>query len=141
VPPRCSHALLSQPLHTLPPVPASLLLLLAAAAARWFPLAIRSRCTSSIYSAFSVGTVVGLGLTPAVAQHVGWGSTFALFGLAGMAAAAVGSLMLPEERGRAGAQQAGRGAKTPGPAGKQRTLGREALAHMGLLCFTHSVIR
>ncbi|PRW59116.1 putative anion transporter chloroplastic [Chlorella sorokiniana] len=114
----------------------------SALAARWFPPATRSRQTSTVYSAYSVGTVAGLALTPLVAQHVGWASTFTLFGLAGLAAAAATSLGLPTEGpttaaaqpSQAAGQRAGQGSS---PWSKPSW---ETVQHLGLLCFTHSVI-
>lgn len=43
-----------------------------ASAARWFPSASRSRWTSAVYSAYSVGTVAGLALTPLLAEVCWW---------------------------------------------------------------------
>lgn len=106
----------------------------ATIAARWFPAVIRGRCTSMVYSSYSVGTVLGLMLTPLLAAHAGWSQTFTLLGLAGVAAAAVCGLMLPRER-RAAEQR--RAWQAPTGLG---SLDRDASAHLVVLCFTHSVV-
>ncbi|KAL4425822.1 hypothetical protein ABPG75_009838 [Micractinium tetrahymenae] len=149
----------------------------AAIAARWFPAVIRGRCTSIVYASYSVGTVLGLILTPLLAavssfdmpcceqscpcllfwlwalpgplevrvsislsahlcsQHAGWAPTFTVLGLGGMGAAVAGRLVLPREQHAAKHPHAGQT-----PAVGQRRLDKEALAHLMVLCFTHSVI-
>lgn len=72
-----------------------------------------------------------------VRSGVGWAPTFTLFGLAGMAAAAVGSLGLPAE-GRAATQPQAAVSQHVSP---WRKLSWETVVHVLLLCFTHSVVR
>ena len=80
---------------------------------------------------------------PALVQHVGWAPTFTLFGLVGMAAAAACSLGLPAEGSSSAAVQ--RQPAAARPAGQGSSLWSkpswELVQHMGMLCFTHSVIR
>mgnify|MGYP001810770606 CR=1 FL=1 len=78
-------------------------------------------------------------------QHASWSKIYALLGLAGMAAAVAGGLALPRE-GHAALQPwpaavpaAGRSCGGMGRAGSG--VGREALVHLLMLCFVHSVIR
>ena len=72
---------------------------------------------------------------------MGWAPTFTLFGLAGMAAAAVGSLGLPAEGRRVAQPQAAVSRPAIQGSSPWNKLSRQTVLHMLLLCFTHSVIR
>ncbi|GAB4823811.1 hypothetical protein N2152v2_010857 [Parachlorella kessleri] len=63
--------------------------------ARWLPPKQRSRYTSTIYAFFSCGTVAGLACTPFLAKQLGWPATCLVFGLVGMAYAALTVFALP----------------------------------------------
>lgn len=78
---------------------------------------------------------------PCPLQHVGWAPTFTLFGLAGMAAAAVSSLGLPAEGRRVAQPQAAVSQPAVSGSSPWRKPSRQTVLHMLLLCFTHSVIR
>jgi len=56
----------------------------SAASAQWFPAAVRASKTSGVYAWYSLGTVLGLSATPAVAAIAGWPSAFLVFGAAGV---------------------------------------------------------
>lgn len=56
----------------------------SAASAQWFPAAVRASKTSGVYAWYSLGTVLGLSATPAIAAVAGWPSAFLGFGAAGV---------------------------------------------------------
>lgn len=76
--------------------------------------------------------------------QVGWPATFGVFGLAGMASAALTVFTLPEERPAPRSERPAprQGAAAAGAAGgkQRRRLGAAELGHLALLCFTHSII-
>lgn len=67
-------------------------------------------------------------------QHAGWAQSFNVLGLAGVACAAACSLVLPRLWR---ASEHGRGRQAPAGV---RSLDGETLAHLAVLCFTHSVV-
>ncbi|KAF8059183.1 NDK1 [Scenedesmus sp. PABB004] len=132
-----------------------------ATAVAWVPRAERSAAVAFVYANFNVGGVIGLALTPLLADAVGGGAAFALVGAAGVAWAAGGALAMRRlTRGSAGGageqqqpeQQRGQQQQQQleqQQQSKQRGAARSRLSwrldaasqrQVALLCFAHAVI-
>jgi MFS family permease len=68
----------------------------SAASAQWFPAAVRASRTSGVYAWYSLGTVLGLSATPAIAAIAGWPMAFLAFGAAGVVLGFLALKSLPE---------------------------------------------
>jgi MFS family permease len=141
----------------------------SASSAQWFPAAVRASRTSGVYAWYSLGTVLGLSATPAIASIAGWPNAFLAFGAAGVVLGlfALRSLpKLPEEyikqqmstkrrprsvdsfdKGDSSSssdEESNTSSTSMSSTGSRKALDWDLVLHhapdMLLLCFTHGVI-
>jgi len=99
----------------------------------------RASSVASIYALFNVGGVVGLALTPLVADALGWPAAFGLSGALGLAWAAGGAAWvrrLPPPRPAPAPPPAADGPPARPPAGGARS----AWVQVAVLCYAHASI-
>lgn len=105
----------------------------AAASATWFDDVDRSTKTSNAWAIHSLGAVLSLCITPAIANVLGWQALFAAYGALGMVVAAIAYTKLPVE------SKSDDSSIKP----KNKTILRinnDLIGQLLLLCWTHSVI-